>query len=551
MDEKRNETERKSGRTEQQKKRPVHAESGTAERQRKRPVHAESGRTEQKRKREGRAESGTAERQVRTENRAPVRKRNPEMMRLQRERELRRRLIIFGGCAALLVCVLIGAFALRRKGASSGGTERADAAAETAANQGQEAAAANAGDGTAQGTAEGTAAPAGNADPAGQQTAGQASAASAASPVKTADEPQLAYTSDEGDVYFTSDPAYSQKISILGTGDNIIHEALYQNAATEDGGYDFSPYYRLVRPYIEEADIATVNQEAPLASQLFDVSGYPHFNSPVQVADELAATGFDVLNLANNHILDQGESGLVASLDYLSENGIPYCGAYYDSDDMMTPRIIEKNGIRAAFVGFVNWTNVDPTDETQGQLIWNSDEEMVKTAIENAKSAADIVVVHVHWGEENEEPLTEEMTYLAQKMADWGADLILGNHTHVVQKMRILRRESDGKLVPVQFGGGNFLSGQKERAHLLSILTTADFAKNPDSGDVVCTGLHVRPIVTHYEGDRKNVCIYPLADYNDELAAQHGVKDFENETMTTEYLWDLIHEEIPEQFLVS
>ena len=497
---------------------------------RKRSAGSIAERDRQARKRSA---GSTAERDRQARKRRPDgigrrdHRQREELLRIAREQQLNRRLIM-AACGAGVFLLIFAVILLVRRGSgqNAGGKKGAERTESVRTVSGEETA-------PVPGTLS-------EAESFGEQAPAAAQAA-----------PQLALTEDGQDYYFGSDPSYTQKITILGTGDNIIHEALYQNAATGDGGYDFTPYYRLVKPYIEEADIATVNQEAPLASRLFSVSGYPHFNSPVQVADALMDAGFDMLNLANNHILDQGESGLVASLEYLSEKGYPYCGAYFDEEDRDTPHIIERNGIKVAFVGFVDWTNVDPVSEVSGQLIWNSDEEMVKRAIENAKAAADIVVVHVHWGEENEEPLTEAMTYLSQKMVDWGADLILGNHTHVVQKMRVLRRESDGKLVPVQYGGGNFLSGQKERAHLLSILTTAEFAKNPQTGDVICTGLHCRPVVTHYIGDRKDACVYPLADYTDELAAENGVKDFENEPMTTEYLWGLLHDEIPDQFLIS
>jgi poly-gamma-glutamate synthesis protein (capsule biosynthesis protein) len=208
------------------------------------------------------------------------------------------------------------------------------------------------------------------------------------------------------------------------------------------------------------------------------------------------------------------------------------------------------NGISVAFLGFVNWTNTDPTEEAEYQLVWIDDEESVKTYIERAKEQADVVVVYAHWGEENENIITEQMSSMAQKMVNWGADIVYGDHTHVLQKITVLERESDGALCPVQFCGGNFLSGQKERAHLLSVLTTVEVGKNPETGEVAVTGMTALPLVTHYEGDRQNVVIYPLDDYTEELAEQNGVKQFENETMTLDYMWDLVHAEIPDQYLI-
>ncbi|MDO4619399.1 MAG: CapA family protein [Lachnospiraceae bacterium] len=444
-------------------------------------------------------------------------RRSSELIRLEREQQVRRQLLLGGGAVLLFLILLVGIIipAVRRHGARDV-EETVQTPVEVVQTE--------------------------------QPVVSVVESVPEPVEEETPSGPQLALTTSDGEeIYFNQDPAYSEKLTILGTGDNIIHEQLFLNARKEDGSYDFTPYYERVKPFIEEADVATVNQEAPIASRIFEVSGYPRFNVPAVVADTLIDTGFDMLNFANNHILDQGVSGLIESLDYVTEKGYPYCGAYTDEDDRAMLHTVEANGFKVAFIGILDFTNQE-SDAADGKLIWTSSESRIESLIKNAKANADIVVVHAHWGDENEEYLTDGMVSLAQKMAEWGADLILGNHTHLLQQVRVLRN-SEGKLVPVQYGGGNFISGQKERANLLSVLTTADFARNPQTGDVICTGLHCRPIVTHYTGDRNNVCIYPLADYTDELAAEHGVKDFEGETMTTSYLWDIVNKEIPSQFL--
>ncbi len=455
-------------------------------------------------------------------------KRDPVKMKKRRQQQVRRQLTaIF---AVVLAAFLVILFITSRRGRRPGETQNAvtpSAQTESAAES----------------------------RPATPEEETAVSSAAEASAVSEAETPAVIVREGsigaDGTVTFVNDPAYSEKITILGTGDNLIHEALFLDARTEDGGYDFRPMYERVKPYIQEADIATVNQETPLATALAEPSGYPSFNSPVQVADALSDAGFDIFNFANNHVLDMGESGIQATLDCCDERGIPYFGVYRDSEDRSRIRVLEKNGITVAFLGFVNWTNKDPTEETENQLTWLSDEESVKYYIEKADEIADIVVVYAHWGEENENVITDEMSSMSRKMVNWGADVIFGDHTHLVQKITVLQREGDGALCPVQFCGGNFISGQKERNHLLSVLTTVEFAKNPDTGEVAATGMSALPLVTHYEGDRENVCIYPLKDYTEELANANGVKQFEMETMTTDYLWDLIHAEIPDQFLAG
>ena len=457
--------------------------------------------------------------------------RDREKRRREREKQVRRQMmgILIGVCALLLVVLFI----VSRNGSFFG-------------NHGMK----NTGKGTGTGVSEILP---DNADSSGPEAGSPSAASSAESPAETpapVQEPLVTEGSiTDGKITFVNDPAYSQKITILGTGDNLIHEALYLDARTEDG-YDFTPMYARVKPYIQAADIATVNQETPLATEIGSPSGFPHFNSPTEVGDALIDAGFDIFNMANNHVLDMGEDGIIATLDYWDSVGAPYFGAYRGSEDRSNIRILERNGISVAFLGFVNWTNTDPTENANYMLTWIDDESSVESYIKKAKELADIVVVYAHWGEENENVITEEMSSMARKMVDWGADVIFGDHTHLVQKITALQRESDGALCCVQYCGGNFISGQKERAHLLSVLTTAEFAKNPETGKVVLTGITALPLVTHYVGDRTGVCIYPLDDYTEELAESNGVKQFENETMTLDYMWDLVHAEIPDQLLV-
>ena len=110
-----------------------------------------------------------------------------------------------------------------------------------------------------------------------------------------------------------SEPEWQpQSVRIVSAGDNLIHSSLYEQAAARSsaGGYDFTALYENVADYFKEADIATLNQETVIAPSRAPAT-YPCFNSPPELAYYLdEQCGFDVLNLANNHCLDQGTSGL-------------------------------------------------------------------------------------------------------------------------------------------------------------------------------------------------------------------------------------------------
>ncbi len=309
-----------------------------------------------------------------------------------------------------------------------------------------------------------------------------------------------------------------EEVTILAVGDNLIHTSVYEDAETAEG-YDFHPMYQYVKGQISRADIATVNQETPLAESVYAVSGYPAFNSPDAAGDALIDTGFDVINLANNHMLDKGTKGALATLAYWEEKGIPAVGFYASEEDADRIRIIEKNGIKVAFLGYTQISNSRMPSGTDCVMIFTSQEDRIREQIQEARQQADLVVVHVHWGTENTFRVDASVRALAQKMVDWGADIIIGNHPHVLQELTVLTRESDGTRCPVIYSLGR----------------------------VRPAAMCLDPIVTYYESGRQGFRIYPLEDFTEEMAADHGVHEFDS--MSLEKLRQIVDDAVPDRYL--
>ena len=89
-------------------------------------------------------------------------------------------------------------------------------------------------------------------------------------------------------------------VSLVAVGDNIIHERVFQYAST-NGTYDFTPCYKHIKKYIQDADLAFINQETILGGDTLKITGYPAFNSPSELAKNLIDTGFNMINGATNH----------------------------------------------------------------------------------------------------------------------------------------------------------------------------------------------------------------------------------------------------------
>lgn len=340
-------------------------------------------------------------------------------------------------------------------------------------------------------------------------------------------------------------------ITILGAGDDLIHSTLYNRAKKLAGGdgYDFDPMYERVKSRIQNADIAVLNQETVLASEVAPISGYPLFNSPTEVGDEMVSLGFDVINHANNHLLDMGEKGIKATLDYWDTKPVTVVGAYRNEEDLQNIRIVEAKGIKTAHIGITEMTNgLYLPKGSEYQIVYASDTELIKSLIQKAKSMADVVVVSVHWGNEDTYTLTEKQKTLSQEMVDWGADIIFGNHPHVVQKLALLTRESDGAKCPVIYALGNFISGQLYGRNMVSGLLTVTITKDFETGKTTFSDMKFDPIVTHYEAGFNNLSIYPLSEYSQELASKHGVRKRTPE-FSMEYIQNIIDKNIPKEYL--
>ena len=340
---------------------------------------------------------------------------------------------------------------------------------------------------------------------------------------------------------------WGESITILGCGDNLIHSQLYRNARTGDT-YDFTPYYAHVKEQVQAADIATVNQETPLASDLYELSSYPKFNTPKQVADALIDTGFDVVNLGNNHVYDMGDDGAAITKEVFDNRDTMTVGLYDGYEDIFNIRVVEKNGIKVSFVSFLEFINGDPEDGAT-EIVWLDDKETVSKNIAAAREVSDIVVAHVHWGEELTFDLTDKQKEMAQFLVDEGVDIIFGNHPHWLQELTVLTRSSDGMKCPVIYSLGNFVSGMDRRPEIITGFLTVTVRQNLTKGKVMPVAMEFTPLVEHFSTtEKEDLALWPLTEYTEEMAEDNAVNELRGE-FNLEYIDNVIKPLIPEQYL--
>ncbi|WP_165967278.1 CapA family protein [Jeotgalibacillus sp. S-D1] len=248
-------------------------------------------------------------------------------------------------------------------------------------------------------------------------------------------------------------------ITIGALGDVLLHGRVYELQETKPGVYDFSPSLKPVKPLVSKPDFLMANQESVPGGVEYGLSTYPSFNSPKEIIPGLKEIGVDMIIAANNHTIDRGIPPLMSALDLYDELEIPYSGAYRDESDRNDHRIIEIEGINIGVLSYTSSTNGIPIPVGFEDSVAMLEEDRVISDIEALREIVDVLVVHVHWGNEYERVPNETQMSWAQRLADEEVDIIFGHHPHVLQPIEQLK-QPDGQESLVFYSLGNFYSGQ-------------------------------------------------------------------------------------------
>ncbi len=357
------------------------------------------------------------------------------------------------------------------------------------------------------------------------------------------------------------------RVRFSAVGDNLIHEAVYASAARHAGGngYDFSYCYENVVPFFEQFDVNWINQET-LINDAFPASTYPNFSTPTEMGQNLYDAGWRVFALSNNHSYDLdcwvGTGGVAATVDFWNSmpDDVVTTGLYTGRDDDSGIGLHTVNGITIAYVAFTETTNgIPPHNGLESFVIYTTNlyTDLERAAMEHkvrrARELADVVVVGVHWGVEYSHTPTAGQKSLAAEFANWGADVIIGTHPHVIQPIEYVE-SADGRQVPVAYSLGNFLSAQNQQPRMVGLAFTFDIAltEEPDGTkhSLQIDNVKAYPTVTHYEyyggSFYEDSRAYMYQDYTDALAATHAVPG----GMSRAYIEQLCRQVVSEEFLV-
>ena len=342
-------------------------------------------------------------------------------------------------------------------------------------------------------------------------------------------------------------------VRFIAAGDNLIHGAIYMQAARRAGysGYDFDYPYENTKDYFRDFDVKFINQET-LVNDAFAPSTYPQFSSPVEVGEKVISMGFNVIGTSNNHSYDKYAKGVRSSLDYWNSKDVVNVG-FYTGDDEADIKYLTVNNITMAFLAYTYGTNGLSIDEANNPHIIHCDDyEIIERQVARAKENSDIVIVSCHWGWEDTNEVNAYQKEVADRLCRMGVDVIIGTHPHVIQTVEWHTDEESGNRTLICYSLGNFISGQSKANNMLAGLFQFNIVKTYDEDG----GSHITieepyfvPTVTHYDYEYSNIRNYLLKDYTREMASSHGVRAYDGR-FTYDYLEALVYKYIPREFLL-
>ena len=261
--------------------------------------------------------------------------------------------------------------------------------------------------------------------------------------------------------FLTVDAAVAREVIINAVGDILLTGSC--ESFLKKNGYDYP--FAATAAELQRGDITVGNLEAPLSRGGCEFKGKRfRFRGDPRIAPALKKAGFRVVTLANNHLMDYGESAMEETVEHLRREGIAYAGAGKTLAEARKGAVINANGVRVAFLAYSFtfppefYATADRAGTAPGfARIFSED-------IATARRNADYVAVSFHWGREWETaPLPYQIT-AAHGAIDAGADLVIGHHPHVLQGVERYKRGV------IFYSLGNFAFSSYSRKAMRSVI---------------------------------------------------------------------------------
>ena len=323
-----------------------------------------------------------------------------------------------------------------------------------------------------------------------------------------------------------------EELRIMMVGDMLMHSRIIDSGLKADGSYNFDHLFKNVTNYIQEADIAIVNQETIMGGPELGYSGYPRFNSPYELADAEVKAGFNVILHATNHTTDKGKEAVLNCMNYWDTKypEIAYLGINKTQEEQDNNIFVfEQNGIKVAMLNYTYVLNGNRMPEDMPYLVnlmtKGVSEKRIIADIKKAEELADFTIVCPHWGTEYKLTVSSTQEYWTKIFLENGVDLVMGAHPHVIEPIEWVK-DDNGNQMLVYYSLGNYVNGTSSEGsgvtnRMVGGIADVTIGRN-EAGEVVILENSVKPIVCHIaEGEAYTV--YFLEDYTEELAKENRI----------------------------
>ncbi len=238
----------------------------------------------------------------------------------------------------------------------------------------------------------------------------------------------------------------AQSVSVVVVGDIMLEGGPMR--AMQRGQDPFASF----APLFKSADVRVGNLECVVATVGSVEPDKPNtFRVPPSTL-KYVRKHFDAVGLANNHSGDFGPKAFTQMVGLLKREGLGYYGGGLNLSEAHTPWVVERKGVRIAFLGYNEFQPRNfEADHDRAGIAWSEDEQVVRDiATARTQWRADVVIPIMHWGWE-EAKANPRQRALARRMIDAGADAVIGGHPHQVQDTDVYK----GK--PIFYSLGNFV----------------------------------------------------------------------------------------------
>lgn len=232
--------------------------------------------------------------------------------------------------------------------------------------------------------------------------------------------------------------------TVAAAGDILIHPQLTEQArkdakATGKGekGIDFGPMLAGIKPVISKADLGICHFEPVVSKPEGPFQSYPDFLVPPQITTAVKGVGYDQCSSVSNHTLDHGPKGVTRTLNALDKAGLKHTGSARSAAEAKKPLITTVKGVKVGQIAFAFGFNGREVPKDKPWIVNQNDFDKIAAAEKAARAAgADVVILSIHWGRENQPNASTPQIKLARRIAEeTGINLVIGHHAHVVQPM--------------------------------------------------------------------------------------------------------------------